>query len=177
MAARKPRTTSFPAGRSTATRAGRSPSPFKEGASAVGRRPRRSPDPPEVRAYLDSVPDERRELVRRVHDVVRRAAPELVPFMYGTYVGYGPYHYRYESGREGDWFVVGLANQKRYVSVYLCATVDGAYLAEANAARLGKVSVGKSCIRITKAENVDWDVLAELVRTTADAAEAGAFGM
>jgi hypothetical protein len=107
--------------------------------------------------------------------VIRRAAPELKPFVLDKYLAYGPHHYRYASGREGDWFVVGLANQKRYVSVYLCAVVDGEYLAEANASRLGKVSVGKSCIRFTKLEQLDLGVLAELVRQSADAVADGSF--
>ena len=90
-------------------------------------------------------------------------------------IGYGFMHYRYQSGREGDWFVVGLANQKQYVSLYLCAAIDGQYLAEANAARLGKVSVGRGCIRFKKLDDLDLNVVGELVRTTADAVTSGGF--
>jgi hypothetical protein len=138
---------------------------------------RRKADPPEVVAYIDELPEDRQTIVRALHRTIREAAPELTPFLHDRYIGYGPYHYTYASGREGDWFVVGLANQKRYVSAYLCATVDGSYVAEANADRLGRVSVGKSCIRVTKLDNIDLDVLAELVRTSADAAAVGNFGM
>ncbi len=87
-------------------------------------------------------------------------------------LGYGSYHYRYATGREGDAFAIGLANQKQYVSLYLNATVDGAYLAETNAGRLGKVSVGKSCVRFKKLDDLDLDVVAELVRTAADSVPA-----
>jgi len=59
---------------------------------------------------------------------------------------YGLYHYKYASGREGDWFVVGLASQKNYVSLYTCACDKDGYLAENNQDRLGKASVGRSCI-------------------------------
>lgn len=95
--------------------------------------------------------------------------------MWSTMIGYGSHHYRYASGREGDWFVVGLANQKRYVSLYLCATVDGAYLPEANAQRLGKVSVGKGCIRFRRLADLNLDVVAELVRTASDVGGAAEF--
>ncbi len=76
--------------------------------------------------------------------MIRTAAPQLEPAAAGNMLHYGPFRYRYASGRQGDAYVVGLASQKQYVSLYLCSTVDRAYLAEANAARLGKVSVGKT---------------------------------
>lgn len=61
-------------------------------------------------------------------------------------LGYGLYHYKYASGREGDWFVAGLASQKNYASLYIYACDKDGYLAENNQGRLGKVSVGRSCI-------------------------------
>ena len=132
-------------------------------------RDRTPPDPPAVADHLAGLPEDRRAILTRVHDVIRRTAPELEPALWGNMLGYGSYHYRYASGREGDAYVVGLASQKQYVSLYLCATVDGGYLAEENADRLGqKVSVGKSCIRFKKLDDIDLDVVAELVRTAAD---------
>ena len=124
-------------------------------------------DPPEVAEFLAALPDDRRAVLQRVHEVIRSAAPQLEPAVTGKMLGYGPFHYRYATGREGDTYVVSLASQKQYVSLYLCAAVDGSYLAEANAARLGNVSVGKSCVRFRKVEDLDLDVLAELVRTAA----------
>lgn len=136
--------------------------------SAEGRhRSKVAADPPEVADFLAGVPEDRRPLLERVHEVIRAAAPQLEPAVAGGMLGYGPFHYRYATGREGDTYVVSLANQKRYVSLYLCATTDDGYLAEANAERLGNVSVGKSCIRFKKLEDLDLDVLAELVRTAA----------
>ena len=143
--------------------------PAAEGRTRSTRAPA---DPPAVAEYLAALPEERRGAVSRVHEVIRRAAPELEPALWGKMLGYGKYHYRYATGREGDFYVVGLANQKQYVSLYLCATVDGAYLAESNAGRLGKVSVGKSCIRFKKLEDLDLDVVAELVRAAADSVPA-----
>ncbi|MGI8807343.1 MAG: DUF1801 domain-containing protein [Acidimicrobiales bacterium] len=138
--------------------------------STEGRRRSTRPpvDPPEVAAFLAALPDDRQETVARVHDVIRRAAPELKPALWDKMLGYGRYPYRYASGREGEFYVVGLASQKQYVSLYLCATVDGGYLAEANADRLGKVSVGKSCVRFKKLDDLDLEVVAELVRRAAD---------
>jgi uncharacterized protein YdhG (YjbR/CyaY superfamily) len=124
--------------------------------------------PPVVTEYLASLPPERQAIVAKVDEVIRAAAPELDPARWGGMLGYGHHHYRYTTGREGDTFVVGLASQKQCVSLYLPAVVDDRDVAEANADRLGKVSVGKSCVRFKKIEDLDLSVVSELVRTTAD---------
>jgi Domain of unknown function (DU1801) len=130
-----------------------------------------------VEDYIDSLPDERRETVRAVHERVLAEVPELDVRMWNKFIGYGSYHYRSASGREGDWFPIGLTNNKRYVSLYVCVADDDGYLAEQNAERLGKVSVGKSCIRFTRLENLDLDVAGELCRRAAELVAAGRFAM
>jgi hypothetical protein len=89
-------------------------------------------------------------------------------------VGYGPFHYVYESGREGDTHRVALADNARYVSLYVLGGDEGGSLAEQHASKLGKASVGKSCIRFTKAADLDLDALRTLVRAAADQQPAGA---
>ena len=79
-------------------------------------------------------------------------------------IGYGNYSYTLANGKDSVWFIAGIACQKNYVSVYIAAADKDGYLAENNKHRLGKVSVGKSCIRIKKLEDVDLAVLAELVQ-------------
>ena len=79
-------------------------------------------------------------------------------------MGYGKFHYKSSSGREGDWCVIGLASQKNYISVYLCAPDEKGYLAEQNKARFPKASIGKSCIRFKKSSDIDLKVLAELIK-------------
>jgi hypothetical protein len=128
-------------------------------------------------AYIDSLADDRRAAITALDAMIRKAAPALQVHIMSGLLGYGHYHYKYASGREGDWFVVGLANQKNYISLYLCVCDDTGYLAEQNAARLGKVSVGKSCIRFKKLEDLDMTVAAELVKRAAQLAKAGRFGM
>ena len=129
-------------------------------------------------AWIASIEEpSRREIVSRLDALVRAAMPDAQRRMWGGILGYGSYHYEYASGREGDWFPVGIANMKGHVGLYLCAADDGGYLAERNAERLGKVSCGKSCIRIKKLENVDLGVLEELLRETARLVEQGRFAM
>jgi Domain of unknown function (DU1801) len=127
--------------------------------------------------YLASLPDDRRDTVTRVHEVVTQAVPELEVRMWKSFIGYGSYHYRYASGREGDWFPIGLTNNKSYVSLYFCAAEDDGYLAEKNEARLGKVSVGKSCVRFKRLDDLNLDVVAELAQRAAALSKAGQFAM
>lgn len=99
-----------------------------------------------------------------LHKAIRSAAPQLKPQVNYGMLGYGTYHYKYASGREGNWFVVGLASRKNYISLYICACDVNGYLAESNKARLGKVSVGKSCIRFKRLADLNLKVALHLVK-------------
>ena len=118
--------------------------------------------------HLDQVAPERRVDIERLHRLIRETAPELDFDVTGSMVGYGPYHYRYASGREGDSHLVSLASRKQYISLYVNCVHDGEYLAERFAARLPKANVGKSCVRFKRLDDLDVAVLAELVRAAAD---------
>jgi hypothetical protein len=111
----------------------------------------------------------REEELRRVDALVMAAAPgidrQLVPVGSATMLGYGPMPYRPRSAKETTtWPLIALAAQKRHLSLYVCAVVDGAYLAESRAGELGRVSCGKSCIRFTSLDRVDTVALDRLVR-------------
>src|ERR1700752_3676919 len=96
--------------------------------------------------YLAAAGDRAADL-KRLDKLIRTAAPNLEPYFMAagtmTMLAYGPYHYKYASGREGDFCVVGLANQKNYMSLYVCVTKGGKYLAELYGKRLGKANCGK----------------------------------
>jgi hypothetical protein len=116
--------------------------------------------------------------LRRVDALVREAAPaldrELVPAGAGQVLGYGLMPYRPRSAKETTrWPLVALAAQKRHLSLYVCAVVDGEYLPEARAERLGRVSCGKSCVRFTSLDRVDAGELAALVRDAAAVTSSG----
>ncbi|MBN2433579.1 MAG: DUF1801 domain-containing protein [Acidobacteria bacterium] len=83
----------------------------------------------------------------------------------GSIVGFGNYHYIYESGREGDWFLTGFSPRKQNLSVYIMAGFDRY---DELMARLGKHKTGKSCLYINKLADVDLAVLEELVRRSVD---------
>ena len=121
---------------------------------------------------------EREAELRRVDALVAAAVPgidrQLVVAGSGQMLGYGLMPYRPRSAKVATtWPLIALAAQKRHLSLYVCAVVDGEYIAEARADRLGKVSCGKSCIRFTSLDRVDADELAALLRDALAATREG----
>jgi len=122
-----------------------------------------SPDIKTPAQYFASLAEPRRSDVRALHEAICKTIPKCKPEMISGFLGYGKYRYKYESGREGDTGVVCVASQKQYISLYLGCAGDG-YLAEQNKHRLGKVSVGKCCIRFKRFADLDLKVAMELVK-------------
>ena len=122
----------------------------------------------EIEEWFAAAGDREAEL-RRVDALVTAAAPgvdrQLVGAGSGRMLGYGLMPYRPRSAKVATtWPVVALAAQKRHLALYVSAVVDGEYLAEARAGRLGRVSCGKSCVRFSALDRVDTGELAALVR-------------
>jgi hypothetical protein len=120
----------------------------------------------------------REQDLRSVDALVMAAAPgidrQLVAAGSGQMLGYGLMPYKPRSAKETTRVpLISLAAQKRHLSLYVFAVVDGQYLAEARAEQLGKVSCGKSCIRFTTLDKVD---VVELDRLVRDAVRATAEG-
>lgn len=115
------------------------------------------------------IDEPRRGDIKQLHDLIRKAVPELTPYIETGMIGYGRYHYTYASGREGDWAIIGLASQKNYISVYVCGTKGGKYVAETYKKKLPKANIGKSCIRFKKVEDIDLDILEQAIKEGARA--------
>jgi hypothetical protein len=120
----------------------------------------------------------REEELRRVDALVMAAAPgidrQLVPVGSSTMLGYGLMPYRPKSAKTTTmWPLIALAAQKRHLSLYVCAVVDGEYLPESRAAQLGTVSCGKSCIRFPSLDSVDAAALSTLLRDAVAATREG----
>jgi len=124
-----------------------------------------------LHTFLKDIPQERQAVFKKLDAHIRKHAPKLKPYMEGNMLGYGKYHYKYDSGTEGDWFTVGLRNNKKTIAVYVITTIDGEYLTNQYTDKL-KADIGKSCIRFKKEADIDWDVLAEIFSRANDAYEA-----
>lgn len=116
--------------------------------------------------YVEALKEPRKSDVAKLDKLVRKVAPKLKPFIHSGMLAYGPFHFRYASGREGDWFKIGIASNASYISFYACAADARGYVAERFKKDLPKAKIGKSCVRFKTLEDLDLDVLAKLIRET-----------
>lgn len=118
-----------------------------------------------VDKFLKGVKDEpTRADCYQILEIMKKAT-KAEPKMWGTsIVGFGNYHYKSKSGREGDWFVTGFSPRKQNITLYLMGGFDGS---EELLAKLGKHSLGKGCLYIKKLEDVNFKVLNKLITTSA----------
>lgn len=114
-----------------------------------------------VESYIGAIDDEsRRRDCEALLKLISRAT-KLEPAMWGSsIVGFGSYHYRYESGREGDACLVGFSSRKSDISLYLAASSPEQ---EQLLGQLGKHKMGKACLYIRQLSDVDAKVLERLV--------------
>ena len=115
-----------------------------------------------VEEFLAAVPDERRrEDARRLCAMMREITGEP-PAMWGTsIIGFGTYHYRYASGREGDAPLAGFSPQRQHLAIYLIGEFEHRH--RSTLARLGPHRTGKSCLYIKRLDDVEAGALRELI--------------
>ena len=119
-----------------------------------------------VQAYIDSIPkDDRRADIQAINDMMAEMT-EWAPKMWGkTIVGFGDYHYKYESGREGDFFRLGYSSRAQNITIYI---MPGYQDFSEELSRLGKHKLGKSCLYIKRLSDVDEEVLKEIMQKGLD---------
>lgn len=111
--------------------------------------------------YLNSVEDEqKREASFKVKEIMEEVTGEEARMWGDSIVGFGHYRYKYASGREGEWMLVGFAPRKRNLTLYIMSGF-GEY--DDLLGKLGKHSTGKSCLYINRLEDIDLDVLRDLI--------------
>ena len=114
-----------------------------------------------VAAFVKSVADARRRADCAAVIELMRAATKTEPKMWGTsIVGFGSYHYKYDSGREGDMPLVGLSPHKQNLVLYI---MPGFEEFKAELKKLGPHSTGKSCLYIKRLDEVDVPTLKAIV--------------
>lgn len=120
-----------------------------------------------VKDYLAAVPEGRRKDVQFLHQFIQKNAPPLKPHFAYNMLGYGQFPYKNSKNELLMWPVISLANQKNYMSIYVCCVHNGKYIAESHKKELGKVSVGRSCIRLKKVEDVNLNTLKKVIKEAA----------
>jgi Domain of unknown function (DU1801) len=126
----------------------------------------------DVDSFLAGLEGDRAGEMRALHGMIVGRMPGHDRHLYtgklwgGTdqdIIGYGVLDYRNKSGDQVEWFIVGLAEQKGHISMYVNAVVDDHYLLRDYEGRLGKATVGSASISFRSIDDLDLDVLMELV--------------
>ena len=123
-----------------------------------------------VAEYIAAIPEPARRADAETLLKIMQKATSEEPKLWGpSIIGFGTYHYRYETGREGDMPIVGFSPRKPATVLYgMRAAADS----EAMLEKLGKHTTGKGCVYIKKLADVDQKVLAELIKKSASATRA-----
>lgn len=114
-----------------------------------------------VTAFIKDIQDEQmRRDARKVAAMMREATGARAKMWGASIVGFGEYHYKYDSGREGDFMITGFSPRKQALTLYV---IPGFRHFEALMGKLGKYKTGKSCLYIRRLSDVDEQVLKRLI--------------
>lgn len=119
------------------------------------------PNDESVSGFLERVEDDnKREDSYTILKLMQEITGEE-PRMWGdSIVGFGTYHYKYASGRTGEWFLTGFSPRVQNLTLYIMSGFDEY---DELLGKLGKHSTGKSCLYVKRLENIDLDTLRKLV--------------
>lgn len=120
-----------------------------------------------VDEYIALLPEVRKDAILAIDALIQETVPGLRRHFAYNMLGYGTFPYTNYKKELIDWPIIAVASQKNYISIYVCALEDGQYIAERYKSELGKVSVGKSCIRFRKLEDVNLETLRKVLKIAA----------
>lgn len=116
-----------------------------------------------VEEYINSVPEKQKDSFLKIHEYILKNVPELKVYFANNMIGYGSFPYVNYKKENISWPIIALAVQKNYISVYVCSIDGSEYIADKYSKDLGKVSVGKSCIRFKKFEDLNLETLKKVL--------------
>lgn len=120
----------------------------------------------DIEGFLNSVADEKkRQDCFTLLDMMKQVTGLEAKMWGDSIVGFGTYHYKSNSGREGDWFLTGFSPRKQNLTLYIIAGFDhyGELLE-----KLGKHTTGKGCLYLKRLADVDLTTLEELVKQSVE---------
>ncbi len=121
-------------------------------------------DAKSVEEYLSMIPENRKKDIDFIHDFIQKSVPKLKPDFASNMIGYGSFYYLDTKKQKKDWPIIALANQKNYISIYVCAIVEDKASVEKYKMELGKLSKGIGCIRFKKIEEINLDTLKKVLK-------------
>lgn len=123
------------------------------------------PNNKSVADYMNAIDDKQKPSCEIIYQMMAEATGETAKMWGDSLVGFGQYHYQYESGRAGNWFLTGFSARKNAITLYI---MPGFSEYSALLAKLGKYKLGRSCLYIKSVEQVDQAVLMQLIQLSVD---------
>ena len=117
-----------------------------------------------VEEYLSMVPADRKKEIDFLHNFIQKAVPKLKPHYASNMIGYGSFYYLDKKKQKRDWPIIALANQKNYITIYVCTIVTDKVAAEKYKKGLGKLTKGITCIRFKKIEEINLETLKTVLK-------------
>ena len=117
-----------------------------------------------VEEYLSMVPADRKKEIDFLHNFIQKAVPKLKPHYASNMIGYGSFYYLDKKKQKKAWPIISLANQKNYITIYVCTIVKDKAAAEKYKKDLGKLTTGLSCIRFKKIEEINLETLKTVLK-------------
>jgi hypothetical protein len=119
-----------------------------------------------VQVFLDNLADEKKRRDSYAILELMREVTGAEPKMWGeSIIGFGDYHYKYASGREGDWFLVGFSPRKQNLTLYMGCDIEPFSQLMND---MGKFKTGKGCLYIKRIDDIHLPTLKELIRQSFD---------
>jgi hypothetical protein len=112
-----------------------------------------------VEEYLSMVTGDRKKEIDFLHNFIQKAVPKLKPHYASNMIGYGSFYYLDSKKQKRDWPIIALANQKNYITIYVCTIVTDKAAAEKYKKELGKLTKGITCIRFKTIEEINLETL------------------
>ncbi|TRX59069.1 DUF1801 domain-containing protein [Fulvivirga sp. M361] len=120
---------------------------------------------PEVSKVIKKSTPERQAEALQLLEMMSGVTGEPPKVWAGGIIGFGSYHYKYDSGREGDWLLTGFSIRKSALSIYIISGFD---LHKTIMQKLGKYKIGKSCLYVKGLTEIDPDQLKQLIQGSVD---------
>lgn len=117
-----------------------------------------------VEEYLLLVPEERKKEINFLHDFIQKAVPKLKVYYASNMIGYGSLFYLDTKKQKKEWPIISLANQKNYISIYVCTIIEDKAAIEKYKKDFGKLSKGVTCIRFKTIEEINLDTLKQVLK-------------
>lgn len=120
-----------------------------------------------IKEYMATLTEDRKAPIKFLHAFIQKASPKLKSNFVYNMPGFGVFKYKNNKKEVLNWPVISLASQKNYISIYVCSVDHGEYIAEKYKKELGKVSVGRSCIRFKKISDLNLKTLEKVIKLAA----------